>query len=150
MMKLLTLQNIRRAYSVFFVLLFVYLLMITDFRNMKGYEVSLFLEINPLVALSSFLSGWTLYKGLALSLIVIVTTSLFGRYFCSWVCPMGIINQWTSHFLNRHRPVDDYKLNAYRPVFRFKYYLLTIFLVLAAFGSLQVGLADPIALITRS
>jgi len=149
-MKLFTLQNIRRLYSVFFFLLFLFLLGITDFRNMKGYEVSLFLELDPLVAFSSFLSGWTLYKGLALSLIIIITTLFFGRYFCSWLCPMGILNQWISHFMNRHRPVDDYRLNAYRPVFRFKYYLLTLFLVLSAFGSLQVGLFDPIAFITRS
>ncbi|KPK31787.1 MAG: hypothetical protein AMK70_11725 [Nitrospira bacterium SG8_35_1] len=149
-MKFLTLQNIRRLYSVFFIFLFLFLAGITDFRNMKGYEVSLFLELDPLIAISSFLSGWTLYKGLALSLIIISTTLVFGRYFCSWVCPMGIINQWISHVLNRHRPVDDYRLNAYRPVYRFKYYLLTLFLVLAAFGALQVGLFDPIAFITRS
>ena len=149
-MKLLTLQNIRRIYSVFFFVLFVILLGITDFRNMKGYEVSLFLELDPLVAISSFLTSWTLYKGLALSLIIIITTLIFGRYFCSWICPMGILNQWISHFMNRKRPVDDYKINAYRPVFRFKYYLLVLLLVLAAFGSLQIGLFDPIPLITRS
>ena len=149
-MKLFTLQNIRRIYSVFFFVLFVTLLVITDFRNMKGYEVSLFLELDPLVAISSFLTSWTLYKGLALSLLIIITTLIFGRYFCSWICPMGILNQWISHVMNRKRPVDDYKINAYKSIFRFKYYLLTVLLILAAFGSLQIGLFDPISFITRS
>lgn len=117
---------------------------------MKGYEVSLFLELDPLVAISSFLTSWTLYKGLALSLIIIISTLIFGRYFCSWICPMGILNQWISHIMNRKRPVDDYKINAYRPIFRFKYYLLTLLLILATFGSLQIGLFDPIPFITRS
>lgn len=147
---LLTLQNLRRIYSVFFFALFVALVVVTDFRNMRGYEVSLFLEINPLVSLASFLTSWTVYKGLALSLAIIAGTLLFGRFFCSWICPFGIINHWVSHFFNRRRMVDDYRVNAYRKIYRFKYYLLAAFLVFGVFGSLQVGLADPIALVTRS
>jgi polyferredoxin len=149
-MKYFSLQNIRRIYSVFFFVLFLLLVAITDFRNMKGYEVSLFLELDPLVALASFLTSWTAYKGLVLSLIVIVITLIFGRVFCSWICPMGILNQWVSHLFNKRRPVDDYRINAYRPMFRIKYYILTVLLVLALFGSLQVGLFDPIALMSRS
>ncbi len=149
-MKYLTLQNIRRTYSVFFFCLFVFLITITDFRNMKGYEVSLFLELDPLVAFSTFLTGWTVYKGLVLSLIILVGTFFFGRFFCSWICPMGILNQWISHIFNKRRPVDDYRVNSYRPVFRVKYYILTVLMVLAAFGSLQIGLFDPISFMTRS
>jgi len=149
-MKFLSLQNIRRIYSVFFFALFLLLVAITDFRHMRGYEVSLFLELNPLAAFASFLTSWTVYKGLALSVIAIGITLIFGRVFCSWICPMGILNQWVSHLFNKRRPVDDYRINAYRPLFRIKYYVLTVLLVLALFGSLQIGLFDPIALITRT
>jgi polyferredoxin len=148
--KFLTLQNIRRIYSVFFFLLFLFLLGITDFRNMKGYEVSFFLEMDPLVSLTSFLTSWTVYKGLTLSLIIIVATLLFGRFFCSWICPMGILNQWVSNLFNKRRPVDDYRMNAYYRIYQLKYYILTLLIVLALFGSLQIGLFDPIVLITRS
>ncbi|MCK5505341.1 MAG: 4Fe-4S binding protein, partial [Thermodesulfovibrionia bacterium] len=141
--KYLTLQNIRRIYSVFFFILFLILIGITDFRNMKGYEVSLFLELDPLVSFAAFLTSWTVYKGLILSLIIIIGTFVFGRFFCSWVCPMGILNQWISHLFNKRRPIDDYRVNAYRPIFRIKYYILTLLLVLALFGSLQIGLFDP-------
>ncbi|UCD34364.1 MAG: 4Fe-4S binding protein [Nitrospiraceae bacterium] len=149
-MKYLTLRNIRRIYSVFFLGLFVLLVAMSDFRNMKGYEVSLFLELDPLVSLTTFLTSWTVYKGLALSLVIIMGTVLVGRIFCSWICPMGILNQWTSHLFNRRRPVDDYGINAYRPLYRMKYYIFTALIVLALFGSLQVGLFDPMAFITRS
>jgi len=146
----LTLQNIRRVYSVFFFLLFLLLLTITDFRHMKGYEVSLFLELDPLISITSFLTSWTVYKGLVLALIIIAGTLILGRFFCSWVCPLGILNHWISHLFNKRRPVDDYRVNNYRPIYRFKYYLLTILLVLGVFGSLQIGLLDPIAFATRS
>jgi polyferredoxin len=148
--KKLTLQNIRRIYSVFFFVLFLVLIGITDFRNMKGYEISLFLEIDPLVSFSTFLTNWTVYKGLVLSVIIIIGTVIFGRFFCSWICPMGILNQWISHLFNKRRPVDDYRINAYRPMVRMKYYILTILIILALFGSLQIGLFDPIPFIMRS
>ncbi len=148
--KHLTLQNIRRINGVFFFLLFFLLVGITDFRNMRGYEVSFFLEIDPFVSLTSFLTSWTVYRGLILSLAVIAGTIVFGRFFCSWICPFGVLNQWIGHIFNRRRPVDDYRINDYRTIFRLKYYLLAGFVVLALFGALQVGLLDPIAFLTRS
>ncbi|MDX1764530.1 MAG: 4Fe-4S binding protein, partial [bacterium] len=150
MKKILTLQNIRRIYSVFFFVLFLLLIGITDFRHMQGYQVSLFLELDPLVALLAFLTSWTVYKGLALSLVIIVGTLFLGRFFCSWICPMGILNQWVSHLFNKRRPADDYSVNSYRKIYRFKYYLLLMLAALALFGSLQIGLFDPIAALTRS
>jgi len=140
----------RRVYSVFFFLLFVLLVGITDFRNMKGYEVSLFLELDPLIGVATFLTSWTVYIGLVLSVIIIAGTLIFGRFFCSWICPLGILNHWLSHLFNKRRPVDDYRVNEYRTLYRVKYYLLAVLLVVAFFGSLQIGLVDPIAFITRS
>lgn len=148
--KLSSLRNIRRLYSVFFFLLFLYLLLITDFRNIKGYAVSLFLELNPLVAISSFLTSWTLYKGLVLSLIIIIPTLFFGRFFCSWVCPLGILNQWLSMLFNKRKISENLEINAYRNIFRWKYYILAVLMVLALFGTLQIGVLDPISLVTRS
>ncbi|MCK5426855.1 MAG: 4Fe-4S binding protein, partial [Thermodesulfovibrionia bacterium] len=112
--------------------------------------MSLFLELDPLVSFATFLTSWTVYKGLILSLIIIIGTFVFGRFFCSWVCPMGILNQWISHLFNKRRPIDDYRVNAYRPIFRIKFYVLTLLLILALFGSLQIGLFDPIPFIMRS
>jgi polyferredoxin len=148
--KLLTYSRIRQIYSVFFFSLFVLLIILTDFRNLKGYEVTLFLELDPLVAIATFLTSWTLYKGLLLSLIIIIPTLFLGRFFCSWICPFGILNQWVSRVLNKRRISEDYSINAYRTVYRVKYYILTLIIVLAVAGSLQSGLFDPIPLITRS
>ncbi|MBF0558314.1 MAG: 4Fe-4S binding protein [Nitrospirae bacterium] len=150
MAKLLTLRNIRRIYAVFFFMLFVLLMWLTGFRRMKGYETPLFIELDPLVAIASFLTSWTVYKGLAFSIIIIACTLFFGRFFCSWVCPFGIVNQVAGSIFNKLRAVDTVALNSYRPLYRLKYYILALLLSLAALGSLQTGLLDPIPLITRS
>ncbi|MBF0589093.1 MAG: 4Fe-4S binding protein [Magnetococcales bacterium] len=144
------LRGVRRIYSVFFFGLFVLLLLATDGRYLKGYESALFLELDPLTALAGLLTSATLYKGLALSLLMVIPTLFFGRFFCSWICPMGILNQWVGFLFQKRRPSEDHRLNAYRPLFRVKYYLLVALLILAALGALQIGLLDPIALITRS
>lgn len=146
----MSLQTLRRIYSVFFFALFVYFLFITDFRNLKGYEVSLFHEINPLVSIFSFFTSGTIYKGLILSLLIIIPTLFLGRFFCSWICPMGILNQWVSFFSNKRKLAESCKENAYRKIFRFKYYILLLFAVLAISGTLQIGLLDPIAFISRA
>ncbi|MBF0464196.1 MAG: 4Fe-4S binding protein [Nitrospirae bacterium] len=144
------LTTIRRIYSVFFFVLFLVLLFATDFRHLKGYETALFLELSPLTFLATLLSSFTVYKGIILSLLVIIPTVFLGRFFCSWICPMGILNQWVSHIFNKRKNIDHNKINSYRSFFAFKYYLLTFLIVLAAFGSLQTGLFDPISFLTRS
>ena len=150
MARLFTLRNIRRIYAVFFMLLFVLLLWLTAFRRMKGYDTPLFLELDPLTAVASFLTSWTVYKGLSLSLFIIIGTLFFGRFFCSWICPLGITNQVAGSILNKLKAADTTALNSYRKSFRLKYYILAGLIVLAAFGSVQIGLLDPIPLITRS
>ncbi|MEO5364451.1 MAG: 4Fe-4S binding protein [Magnetococcus sp. DMHC-8] len=144
------LRAIRRMYAAFFLGLFLFLLWRTDFSHLQGYEVSLFLELDPLTALAGGLTSATLYRGLALALCILIPTLFLGRFFCSWVCPLGILNQAVSHLFNRRRPAEAYQQNRYQPLFRIKYYLLTGLLVMAALGVLQTGLLDPIALLTRS
>ncbi|MEO5331143.1 MAG: 4Fe-4S binding protein [Magnetococcus sp. YQC-5] len=144
------LRGIRRIYSIFFFCLFLFFILVTDFTHLKGYEVTLFLELDPLTALAGLLTSHTLYQGLALSLIVLIPTLFLGRFFCSWICPLGTLNQAVSFFFNRRRPSDAYEINRYRPLYRTKYYILVVLLIFAAFGSLQTGLLDPIALIYRS
>jgi len=144
------LSTIRQIYAACFFALFLALLLVTNYADMKGFETSLFLELDPLTALASFLTSGTFYQGLLWSLAIIVSTLFLGRFFCSWICPLGILNQFASWLFNQHRPSEEYTLNQYLPLYRLKYYLLGSLLVLALFGSLQIGLLDPIALMVRS
>ncbi|MFT7624569.1 MAG: polyferredoxin, partial [Myxococcota bacterium] len=146
-----TLKKLRLVYQTFFLTLFFLLLGATTQSLLGGYPVSIFLEADPLVALTTMLASGTLYMGLAWAAVISGITLIFGRIFCSWMCPLGILNQ-ISGILFPAKRTDEQKMAVNRPraLYNVKYYLLTFFIVSAAFGSLQVGLMDPICLVVRS
>ncbi|MEY4544779.1 MAG: hypothetical protein RL685_974 [Pseudomonadota bacterium] len=130
--------------------LFMFLLWVTWFSRLEGYPASLFLELDPLVTLATAISTGTVYRWLWRSLWILIPTLLLGRVFCGWMCPYGTLHQFIGWVFNIRRNKDNIQVNAYRPIFQLKYYLLVVFLVLSAFGALQIGLLDPICLLTRS
>jgi polyferredoxin len=141
---------VRVAAQAFFLVLFVFLLWVTWLSRLKGYPASLFLELDPLVAFATALSTHTVYRRLWWALFLLVPTLLLGRFFCGWVCPWGTLHQlagWLFNIRNNRNRIDA---NRYRPLFQAKYYVLGAFLVLAAFGALQVGLLDPICFLVRA
>ncbi|MBI2301006.1 MAG: 4Fe-4S dicluster domain-containing protein [Armatimonadetes bacterium] len=130
--------------------LFLFFMFITSFSTLKGYPVSLFLEVDPLVAIATTIATHRVYQALVWSLVLILPTLLLGRFFCNWICPMGIILQFTGWLFNRRSDKDRLDSNRYRPFQQVKYYILVGILIAAAFGSLQNGLLDPIPTIYRS
>lgn len=92
-----------------------------------------------------------LFGPLALGLVVLVPTFVIGRAFCGWVCPMGAIHHFIGWLaFRRRRNIEKIRINQYRRLYALKYYILIAMLVAAVFGVNQVGLLDPIALLTRS
>jgi polyferredoxin len=142
--------TIRRIYQVFFFALFCGLLYLASFGQIRRFPVSLFLEADPLIALATALSSHVVFSGLALALVVVLITLVFGRVFCSWVCPLGILNHAISALPSLLKRREKMVKNEWQPLYQTKYYLLLALLVLAALGSLQVGLLDPIALTVRA
>jgi ferredoxin len=85
----------------------------------------------------------------------VILTIIFGRYFCSWLCPFGSIHHFVGYLANRKRKVvEKIRLNKYRKAQCIKYLILVFLLAMAAFPSLastlQTGLLDPIPLLTRT
>jgi len=158
-----TVRNLRRSCQVIFFLIFIWLILKTNFEvNFTPtdaaeirlpYPVSIALQFDPLVALATLLANGTLYKGLLWSLVILIPTIFLGRFFCGWVCPLGSLNQWISEIPSeRLRRKDDRKMesNRYKKYQRIKYYILFLFLGAALVGTLQIGLLDPLALLARS
>jgi len=143
-------RNVRRIYQVFFFGLFLSLLYLASYGRLTDHLVAFFLDSDPLIALGSLLSSRVLFHGLAFSVVVVVLTLVFGRVFCSWICPLGILNHVMSALPSILKKRQRMIGNEWRPVYQTKYYVLLTLLVLSAFGLLQVGLLDPIALVTRS
>ncbi len=152
MNNLLKLRNVRRVAQVFFFSLFLFFVVVTDLRYLKGYPVSLFLELDPLVALAAAIATHAIYKGLLWSLVLLVPTLLLGRIFCNWICPYGILHHFIGWLIGKGRAEerDRIEANRYRSLYSVKYLILIAMLLGAVFGSLQIGLLDPICLFHRS
>jgi polyferredoxin len=148
--RALRITNWRVLSQAFFFALFVFLVWTTWFSRLGGYPVSLFLEIDPLVTLATAISTHTVYRWLWRALWVLIPTLLLGRIFCGWICPYGTLHNFVGWLFNIRKTRDNIDKNRYRPLFQLKYYILVVMLALAVFGALQIGLLDPLCLLTRS
>jgi polyferredoxin len=155
-MKIVTVRRISQA---FFFSLFIWFCIVSTvgekFWQMRAWPVNWFLQLDPLVAIGTILTTHKLYWPLLWALVTIVLTIIFGRFFCSWVCPFGSLHHFVAFLGNHNKKLSQkIRLNKYRKAQCIKYLILTFFLFMAAFPSLgatlQTGLLDPIPLVTRS
>lgn len=135
--------------------MFASFVLLTTFAHLDRHPglrlwVSKVLEVDPLVALATAIATHTVYRGLLWSLVILIPTLLLGRFFCGWICPYGALHHFVGWAFGGLRGKRKIEANLYRPLFRLKYYILAAMLVAAVFGSLQVGLLDPICLLYRS
>jgi len=152
--------TVRRLSQAFFFAAFIWFCIVTtqgtEWWQLRGWPVNLFLRLDPLVAIGTILSTHRLYAPLLWALLTVVLTIIFGRFFCGWLCPFGALHQFVGFLGSRKKPsAKRVQLNRYRKAQCIKYFVLIFFLVTAAvpvagWVSLQNGLLDPICLITRS
>jgi len=114
------------------------------------WPVTFFFQLDPLIWLSSLLSGQHLIKGFWWGLGLILMTLFLGRIFCGFVCPLGTIH----HVVSWIKPALKGKLmvqaNQKTPSQRVKYFLLITLLVGALMGLNLMGLMAPTSLLFRS
>ena len=159
-MRYSRLPVVRRVSQIAFFAAFLFLLFRSEFtgsfRGASGevrlpWPVSIFLEADPLAAVSTAISTGTLYRGLWWSLVILVPTFFLGRFFCGWICPLGTLNHYVGSLKSeKKRGKALIESNRYKPWQAVKYYVLAAVLVSALFGSLLSGLVDPIPLTVRS
>lgn len=143
-------RTLRRIYAGFFLGLFFFLALGMGGLWVSTYPATLFLELDPLHGLATTLATGVLFSGLVLGLVTLGLTLVFGRAWCSWICPLGVLQDCAAV-----RPKDGSERgarlrNRYRAIFHLKYGILVAFLAAAALGVTQTGLLDPIALLMRS
>jgi len=162
-MTIKTVRNLRRVSQGVFLLLFLWLLLRTGFSGVLtedairdfrlSYPVKIFLQFDPLLAISTILSTWRLYDGMIWSLVLVVLTVFFGRFFCGWICPLGTVNQIFSSRKKNRKSIIGWNLvesNRWHRYQNIKYYLLIVLLGSSLLTSLLVGIFDPLSLIIRS
>ncbi len=112
--------------------------------------VTFFFQLDPLIWLSSLVSGHRLIHGFWWALGLLLVTLFLGRAFCGFICPLGTIHHivgWVKPALKGDRMT---KANQKTPGNRVKYFLLITLLVGAIIGLNIAGLIDPISLLFRS
>ena len=159
-MPLLKPTRLRCASQTIFLLLFLFLLLRTEFRGSLritgadvrlAYPVNLFFRFDPLVALSNALASHALYHGLLWSLSILLPTIFLGRFFCGWICPLGSIHHFFSSLTSeRKRGKGLIESNRYKPWQTTKYYLLIAGLIAAIAGTGIIGWLDPFSFLVRS
>src|SRR5947209_9612824 len=135
--------KIRRAYEVLFLGLFLFFLIITDLRYLKGWPVSLFLEATPLVAVATALTTHTIYRNLVWGLVIIAVTMMLGRVWCNWMCPFGILHHFFGWIGNRRNTKQMIESNRYRKIFAIKYYILAAMIAMASLWIVPTLLEAP-------
>jgi polyferredoxin len=102
--------------------------------------VNLFSVLDPLQAIGASVAArrpiWLFYP----ALLTIAATLVFGRVWCGWVCPLGVILDFFGP--NGTRKVDAW----WRQI---KYGILFVILMMAGFGSLAFMWFDPITILIR-
>src|SRR6059058_2148840 len=135
--------KIRRAYEALFLGLFLFFLLITDLRYLKGWPVSLFLEATPLVAVSTALTTHTLYRNLVWGLVIIAITMRLRRVWCNWMCPFGILHHLFGYIGNRRNTKQMIEVNRYRKIYALKYYILAAMIAMASLWMIPTALETP-------
>jgi ferredoxin len=146
----LRLTRVRIAAQIFFFCLFIFAVWATWTSRVEGYPVSAFLELDPLVMISTVLATGYVYKFLGWALLIVAITFLFGRVFCNWMCPYGTLHQFVGWLFDNRTGPKRIAQNRYHPAQYLKYSILIVFLIMSAMGALQIGLLDPIVMMYRA
>jgi len=120
----------------------------TDLR--LSFPVTFFFELDPLVGLTSLISGHRLIGGIGWAAAVLVVTLLLGRVFCGFVCPFGTLQHAVSTIKPSLKGSRRLAANRRSRGQRLKYLMLAAVLASALLGLNAAGLLDPIALLFRS
>ena len=137
-MDLRFLKQVRLVISLIFILAITLLYFDLSFSIQASLaEYPLYLQFIP--SLLSFISV-SVIAGAGF-IIVIILTLLFGRVYCSTVCPLGVLQDIIT-FLRKKRRRINYALT--KPFTKTRYIVLAVTILLFLFGlSIGLNLLDP-------
>ncbi len=142
-------RHVRILSQTLFLLLFLSAFWAMGDVRVRGEITSLFLAMDPLHGLIVAMSDWTVPRLLWVGFLVLIATTLLGRFFCGWICPLGTLQQLVSWAASpRGRLRQD--RNRYRSWFAAKYLVLVFILAWAALGLSHAGWLEPTSLLTRA
>jgi polyferredoxin len=139
-------QKTRRIFQITFFLFFVFLFVTARYPYEVAIEADLMLRFSPLIALFEFINGFNLTWLFLPGIIIIFLTPFIGRFFCSWVCPLGTTLDITDRIIKTPSNKISNKWNKLR---YFKYGILVASILLALFSINIWGYLDPLSIMNR-
>ncbi|WP_051185214.1 4Fe-4S binding protein [Desulfatiglans anilini] len=128
---------------------FLWLLLLNAFPPPDWIDVDLFLRLDPLLSVGTMLAGRAFVPRLGWALAILAAAFFLGRFFCGYLCPMGVtIDLWDRLARGRRRraagagPVP-------RRLRRSKYLIWIGVMGAAAAGFSLVFWFSPLSLVTR-
>jgi MauM/NapG family ferredoxin protein len=140
--------SFRRGLQAFSMTLFTTLFWLAAFEGQPTWPVDFFLFSDPLLALVHTIAGRVLVPLLLVSLAFVALALVMGRVFCSHVCPMGTLLDFSDKWLGRRQRVLKNR-GAYKQARKIKFVCLLVILAAAVAGFNLLGFGDPIVIFTR-
>jgi len=145
-MKTSVLKHVRIIFSVLVLIAFV--LMFVDFRDLfpeERYKWLLKLQFVPSF-IKYVIAGVTTATGF---IIVLVLTLLSGRTYCSFLCPLGILQDVNSRFGGRVK--RRYRKYGYKKPYTITRYLILAIVIVVVFlgGTYLLNILDPYTIFGR-
>ena len=126
-------------FSVFFVF--------ATYRLPNWLPADIYLRLDPLLGLTAVFAAREIIGRALWSLIIIGATLVIGRFFCGYLCPMGVsIDFLDLLFFRKQKRPGLKKARHFRKV---KVFLLILFLSASLTGFSLAFLMDPLPLLTR-
>lgn len=128
-------------------LLFSVLFVLATYRLPDWLPADIYLRVDPLLGINAIFAAREIIHRALFGLVTIGATLLIGRFFCGYVCPMGVsIDFLDILFFRKEKRSGLKNENSFRKV---KFFLLILFLTAAPAGLSLAFLMDPMALLTR-
>ena len=137
----------RTIIQAFSLLLFSLLFVFATYKLPNWLPADIYLRLDPLLGLNAIFAARELIGRSLWGLVTIGLTLFIGRFFCAYICPMGVSIDFLHGLFIRKKETKSFKRDTgFRKI---KYFLLIIFIVAAITGLSLAFVMDPIALLTR-
>ena len=136
----------RRVSQIVFLILFIYILWSTTYPLNGMLPADTFFKLNPLIMVVTSISERIVLPGIIFSILMIIFTIAFGRFFCGWVCPLGTsIDIAGSIRKNNASRKDIVNKNIAMP----KFFVLGVVMLFSITGFQFAWILDPMVIMAR-
>lgn len=142
----MSMQNLRKLVQLAFFIFFIYLFLVAryPYESLMGSDFGL--RLSPLIPLFTFIDTLSLPPLVIPGLIILILTPFLGRFFCSWVCPLGTSLDVTDRLIKTPKNTQARSWDRLRYL---KFANLIALIIMAIFSLNLWGYLDPLSIFNR-